>query len=96
MIFPNGKVPIADKWVFKVKYTASGVVERYKARLMAKYYSQQKGMDYTETFSPVVKMVTIISVIAVAATRHWQIFQMDVHNAFLQRNLFEEVYMAIP
>ncbi|XP_019225289.1 PREDICTED: uncharacterized protein LOC109206882 [Nicotiana attenuata] len=60
---------------------------------MAKGYSQQEGLDYTETFSPVAKMVTVRFVVVVA--KHWPIFQMDAHNAFLQGDLLEEVYMDI-
>lgn len=67
---PPGKVPIGYKWIFEVKYTSSGEVERYKARLVAKVYSQHEGLDYTETFSHVAKMVTVRSVLAIAATQH--------------------------
>nr|XP_016476159.1 PREDICTED: uncharacterized protein LOC107797748 [Nicotiana tabacum] len=79
-----------------VKYKSNGEVERYKVRLVAKGYSQQKGLDYNETFSSVAKMVTVRSVVALAAASHWYLFQMDVHNAFLQWDLSEEVFMQIP
>nr|XP_009792974.1 PREDICTED: uncharacterized protein LOC104239923 [Nicotiana sylvestris] len=92
---PKGKTLIGCKWVFKVKYKLSGEVKRYQARLVAKGYSQQAGLDYKETFSPVAKMVTIRSVVAVAASRHWFIYQMDDHNAFLQGDPLEEVYITI-
>ncbi|XP_019230624.1 PREDICTED: uncharacterized protein LOC109211537 [Nicotiana attenuata] len=70
-------------------------METYKARLVAKGSSQQEGLDYTKTFSPVAKMVTVRSVVALAAASHWYIFQMDVHNAFLQGDLSEEFFMQI-
>nr|XP_016499744.1 PREDICTED: uncharacterized protein LOC107818273 [Nicotiana tabacum] len=91
--FPQGKTPIDCKWVFKIKYKSKGEVKIYKARLVAKGYSQQEGLDYTETFSHVAKIVIMRSVVALAAGSHWSIFQMDVRNAFLQGDLSEEVFM---
>ena len=84
---PPGAVPITCKWVFKVKTRSDGSVERYKARLVARNFQQAQDRDYDKTFAPVAHMTTVRTLIAVAAVRHWSLFQFNVKNAFLHGDL---------
>ncbi|XP_076956093.1 uncharacterized protein LOC143631129 [Bidens hawaiensis] len=91
---PKDRKAIGCKRMYKIKYKSNGEIDRYKARLVAKCYSQREGVDFDETFSPVVKMISVRCVISLA--NDWPLFQLDVNNAFLYGDLNEEVYMKLP
>ncbi|GKF54392.1 ribonuclease H-like domain-containing protein, partial [Tanacetum coccineum] len=87
---------VRSMWLFRHKFNPDGSLSRYKARLVANGRSQQQGIDFDETFSPVIKPATIRTVLSLAVTRDWPIHQLDVKNAFLHGQLFETVYMHQP
>jgi hypothetical protein len=93
---PVHKRVVRNKWVFKLKQKSDGTIDRYKARLVAKGFDQEAGIDFTETFSPVIKPATIRLVLALAIHYDWCLRQLDVSNAFLHGHLEEEVFMEQP
>jgi Reverse transcriptase (RNA-dependent DNA polymerase) len=93
---PTDQKVIRCKWFYKTKQKADGTIDRYKARLVAKGFNQEAGVDYEETYSPVVRATTIRVILALAVSSRWPIKQLDVSNAFLNGDLSEKVYMAQP
>ncbi|KAK1692531.1 hypothetical protein QYE76_009228 [Lolium multiflorum] len=93
---PPGRHIVGCKWVFKLKHKPDGTVDRHKPRLVAKGFTQCQGIDYTDTFSPVVKPTTVRLILSIVVSRGWQLHQVDVQKAFLHGDIQEEVYMYQP
>ena len=84
---------VGHKWIYKIKTCSNRSIERYKALLVAKGFTQVDGINYEETFALVARISSIRALLAVVVSNKWAIFQMDVKNVFLNGNLSEEVYM---
>nr|GEV59068.1 UDP-glycosyltransferase superfamily protein [Tanacetum cinerariifolium] len=87
---------VDGKWVYRLKQDKNGAITRYKARFVAKGFRQQLGIDFHDTFIPVVKSTTIRVVLSLAVTNDWPLRQLDIQSAFLHGNLKEHVYMKQP
>eukprot|EP00253_Pinus_taeda_P024881 PITA_24881 len=96
MELPAGRKSIGSKWVFKKKKNAEGKVEKYKARLVVKGYSQVSGIDFGDIFSRVAKVNSIRLLLSVAASFDFEVEQTDVKTTFLHGDLGEEIYMKQP
>jgi hypothetical protein len=90
---PHGQNIISCKWVFRVKQHLDGSIDKLKARLVARGFTQQYGIDCHETFSPVVKPATVRLVLSLAVSRGWHTRQIDISNAFLHGFLDDTAYM---
>ena len=92
----EGKSVVTSKWIYKIKHTAFGRIEKYKARFVARGFSQKEGIDYEENFAPVARYTSIISVLSLAAVMKWKVHQIDVKTTFLNGAVEEEVYVVQP
>lgn len=93
---PADKPVIGCRWVYKVKRDKSGHIDKLKARLVAQGFAQQHGVNYFETYSPVVKCSTIRLLMAIAVKCDFKIEQIDIRNAYVNSDLGEEIYMRQP
>lgn len=93
---PKNRRPITSKWVYKVKTDDKGMVSRYKARLVARGFSQRQGVDFVETFSPVVRIESLRIILAIVANKRLKMIGFDVKTAFLHGELDEEIYLEQP
>ena len=93
---PEGKSVVTSRWRYKIKHGADGSIEKYKARFVAKGFSQKEGVDYDETFAPMAQYTSITSIIAIASAMGWKLHHMDVKKTFLNGFIEEEVYIEQP
>jgi hypothetical protein len=93
---PKDKDVVSSRWLFKIKHAVDGSIEKYKARFVARDFSQKEGIDYEETFAPIARYTSIRTIIALAAKMKWKLHQMDVKTAFLNGVIEEEVYIEQP
>eukprot|EP00253_Pinus_taeda_P032310 PITA_32310 len=93
---PEDKSVVTSKWLYKIKHATYGSIDKYTARFMARGFSQQDGIDYDETFAPTTRYTTIHLLVSLAASMGWNIHQMDVKTAFLNRTMDEEVCIEQP
>jgi hypothetical protein len=93
---PKSKDVVSSKWLFKIKHVVDGSIEKYKARFVARGFSQKEGIDYEETFAPVAKYTSIRTIIALAAKMKWKLHQTGRKTLFLNGVIEEEVYIEQP
>jgi hypothetical protein len=87
---------VSSKWIFKIKHTADGSIEKYKDRFVARGFSQKEGIEYEETFSLISRYTLIITITALASKMKWGLHHMDMKPTFLNGVIEEEVYIEQP
>ena len=90
---PTRKSVVASRWFYKIKHVVDGSIEKYKARFVARGFTQKEGIGYDETFAPVARYTTIITIISLATVFGWKLHQTDVKTTFLNGKIEEEVYI---
>jgi len=93
---PHGRTPVGSHWVFHIKRTADGPIERYKACLIAQGFSQQPGWDYVESFAPTIRLSAVRALFALVAADDLECNSIDITTAFRNGDLEEEIYMKPP
>jgi len=93
---PEGQPIVSCRWIFKLKLESDGTIKRYKARLVARGFSQTKGIDYFETFAPVVRYESVRIILSIAAKHNMELMQFDIKTAFLNSPIEEDIYMQQP
>ena len=93
---PRGANIVTSKWVFKAKMYIDGTLDKLKARLVARGFSQMYGVDFTDTFAPTVKFDTLRLFLVIIALENLECYQVDVNNAFTESFLNEVIYINAP
>jgi len=93
---PEGQPIVSCRWVFKLKLESDGTIKRYKARLVARGFSQTKGIDYFETFAPLVRYKSVRIILSMVTKHDMELMQFDIKTAFLNSPIEEDIYMQQP
>ena len=93
---PENKSVVSSKWIYKIKHADVGSIEKYKARFVAREFSQKERIDYEETFTPIARYTSIRTIMALASMMKWNLHQMDLKTNFLNCVIEEQVYIEQP
>ena len=93
---PKDKSVVSSKWIYKIKHAADGSVERFKARFVARGFSQKEGIDYEETFAAIARYTSIRTIVSLAPVLVWKLHHMDVKTTLLKGKIEQEVFVEQP